>query len=120
MKYFFTIICAAALILFAQGFLVSSAQAQLEEPPGGVEIPDGPAKGSDLVDIVDRVTNWIFIILLLSATVFIIIAAFQFLSGGGNPNDTSEARRKLLFGVIAIVVGSFAKAIPIVLRSIVG
>jgi len=120
MKYLFTICCVIILVLFAQGFIASPVEASshLELPPE--IIPPGPGSGSELIDIVEGVTNWVFIILLLTATVFIILAAFQYVTQGGDPNAVGEARRKLLYAVIAVVVGTLAKAIPLAVRSIIG
>jgi len=124
MKYFFTIICVAVLVLLAQGMIVgfvgASSHLILERPPGGEAIPDGPESGSALVVIVQNVTNWVFIALLLTASIFIIFAAFQYLTGGGDPTAVSEARRKLMYAAIAVVVGTLAKAIPLAVRSIAG
>jgi len=117
---FFTICFAVILVLSVQGILVNPVYAQLnlEEPPEG--IPEGPTSGSNLIEIVENTTNWIFLALLFTATVFIVLAGFQFVTGGGDPNAVSEARRKILYATVAVVVGALAKAIPLAVRSIVG
>jgi len=120
MKYFFTICCVLTVVLLAQGFIMSSVEAAshfvLEKPLEG--IPDGPTTGSELIDIVSNATNWVFIALLLTATVFIIFATFQYVTGGGDPNTVSEARRKLIYAAVAVVVAALAKAIPLAVQSI--
>jgi len=119
MKLLITV-CTIAFLLLAQGFLVSSAQAEPEKPPGDAEIPDGPASGSALVDTVELATDWVFIGLLITASIYIVLAGFQFVTGGGDPTAVSEARRKLLYAAVAVVVGALARGIPLAVRSIVG
>ena len=64
--------------------------------------------------------NWIFVVLLLTAVVFILIAAFQFVTGGGDPAQVSQARQKVLWAAVGVVLAVGARAIPEVVRSILG
>ena len=89
-----------------------------EAPPEA--IPPGPQSGGDFINIVENITDWLFIGLLLLAVVFVILAARQFITGGGDPSSISEARMKLVWVVVAIIVATLAKAIPVVVRSIIG
>ena len=86
----------------------------------GTGLPPGPQTGSGLLLTIEAITDWLFVIFLLVATIFIILAAFQFLTGGGDASKVSEARQKLLYAVIAVIVASFAKGVPVVIRAIVG
>ena len=90
-----------------------------EHPPGG-GIPQGPQTGSELLITLNSITNWLFIALLIFAVIFIVLAAFQFLTGGGEPQQIAEARRKLIYAAIAIIVGSLARGIPAAISNIVG
>jgi len=76
--------------------------------------------GSALVDTIQGIADWIFIILLITAVIFIVLAGFQFVVNGGDATAVSEARRKLLYAAIGIIVGTLAKAIPLAIRSITG
>ena len=84
------------------------------------KIPDGPQKGDDLKNTIVGLIDWLFVALLLAATIFIVLAAFQFATGGGDATKVSEARQKLLYAIIAVVVAAFAKGIPVVIKAIVG
>jgi len=76
--------------------------------------------GEDLVETIEGIADWIFIALLVASVIFIVLAAFQFITSGGDPNAVGEARRKLLYAAIGIVVGTLAKAIPLAIRNITG
>jgi len=75
-------------------------------------IPEGPQTGSEFISTVEGITNWVFVILLVFAVVFILLAAFQFLSGGGDPQAVAQARQKLIWAAVGIVVALLARGIP--------
>jgi hypothetical protein len=58
-----------------------------------------------IISILKRFVSWIFTVLLIVAVIFIIIAAFKYLTGGGDPKAVGDASRALLFAAIAIGVG---------------
>ena len=78
--------------------------------------PAGPYQGEvDILKVLNTIINWVFAIFLAIAVLFIILAAFQFLTAGGNSEKVSEARDKLLYAAIGIAVAMLSKAIvPIV------
>ena len=111
-----------SVVILTVGGLTSSALADHggEDVPVDERIPEGPQKGADLKNTIVSLIDWLFIILLLTAVIFIVLAAFQFVTGGGDPTKVSEARQKLLYAIIAIIVALFAKSIPMVIIKIVG
>ncbi len=66
------------------------------------------------------VTNWIFTIMLIAAVIMILLAAFQFITGGGDEKNITEARQKILYAAVGIVIALLAKAVPILLKNILG
>ena len=91
----------------------------IEAVVAGKELGKGPQKGSELLAVLNALIDWLFVLLLITATIFIILAAFQFITGGGDATKVSEARQKLLYAIIAVVVAAFAKGIPVVIKAIV-
>ncbi len=66
------------------------------------------------------ITNWLFYFLILLAVIFIIWAAFKYLTAAGDPEKVKSASHALLYAAIAIVVGILAKAVPSLVGSIIG
>ena len=66
------------------------------------------------------ITNWLFYFLILLAVIFIIVAAFKYLTAAGDPEKVKSASHELLYAAIAIVVGILAKATPSLVGSIIG
>ena len=60
-------------------------------------IPEGPQTGGDFILVVEGITDWLFVILLVIAVVFIVLAGFQFIVGGGDPQAVAQARQKLIW-----------------------
>jgi hypothetical protein len=67
-----------------------------------------------------NITNWLFYFLIILAVVFIIIAAFKYLTAAGSDEKVTSASHMLLYAVIAIIVGIIAKAVPGLVGSIMG
>ena len=94
---------------------------------GGIEpvpakfgvVPRGPQSGSELIDLVEGITDWVFVILLVVAVIFILLAALQFISSGGDATQRTEAKDKLLWAAVGIVVALLSRGIPFVIRNVV-
>lgn len=67
-----------------------------------------------------NITNWLFYFLIILAVIFIIVAAFKYLTAAGEPDKVKEASHMLLYAVIAIIVGIVAKAVPGLVGSFMG
>jgi hypothetical protein len=68
--------------------------------------------------VADRAVNVAFTALLIAASLFIMVAAFQFLTGGGNPEAISGARDKLIWAAAGIGVALFAKGAATILENV--
>jgi len=67
----------------------------------------------DVLQALDRTTNWLFVILLIVAAIFIIIAGYFFITAQGDPENIKKARNMVLYGVIGAMVGFLAKGLVI-------
>jgi len=98
--------------LLALPLLVAAQPDRLEDTlPGGA---------SDVVDLIDTLTNWFFTILLVLAVLVIIMAAFRYLTSAGDATKVSGAHKMLIYAVIALVVAFLAKGIVYVVAQLVG
>ncbi len=84
------------------------------------EIPETITTPQDIIDIIDTVANWFFAILLAVAVVFILIAAYQFLTSGGDPARVGAARQSLLYAIIGIAIAFLARGIVMLVRFVLG
>ena len=68
-----------------------------------VEVPTiGP------LDALKNIRNWLFTFLLIVAVIFFILAAYDFVTAGGNTEKVESARQKVIYGVIGLIVAIMA------------
>ena len=71
-----------------------------------------------LDDAVGKIVNPIFLILVAISTVFIIYAAYTFVTSGGDPGKTETARATLIYAIIGIIVAFLALALYNILKAL--
>jgi cellulose synthase/poly-beta-1,6-N-acetylglucosamine synthase-like glycosyltransferase len=73
-----------------------------------------------LLNAVYTVTFWIFIGLMAISALMIILGAFTFVTSGGSPDKTTQARNYIIFAAIGIAVALFSRAVPSLVKLVVG
>ncbi len=84
------------------------------------QLPPGPQTGNALITTIDIVTNWVFAIFTVIAVIMVLLAALQFITAGGDAAKVGEARQKLIWAAVGILIALLAKGIVPVLRAILG
>jgi len=67
-----------------------------------------------------NVTDWIFVILVGVASIFVIIGAMNLLMSAGDTTKVSSGRNYIMYAAIGLIVGFLAKAIPAIVKLAVG
>lgn len=104
----------AVASLFTLPF-VGLAQVIPQNPISGV-----PETGQGLLDLIQKIATWIAIIFFAIAVIFIILAAFGYLTSGGDPEKVGSAKNKIVFAIVAIIVAALAFAVPRLIFNILG
>lgn len=63
---------------------------------------------------------WAFYFLIVLAIIFVVIAAFKYLTAGGEAEKVKSAGATLLYAAVAIGVALLAKAIPLIVGNFLG
>jgi len=101
------------IIISASTFLLPLvAFAQVTAPPPGVRNING------VINIFNVAINWLFTILLIFAVLVIILAAFQYLTAGGDEEAVKKANKKILMAVVAIAVAFLARGVVYVVAQL--
>jgi hypothetical protein len=66
------------------------------------------------------IVGWLFTFLVVLTIVFAFIAAFKYLTAGGDPEKVKSASSMLIYAAIAIIVALFARALPYFVSSLFG
>ena len=116
------------------GVLLAFAAPALAQIPNSCTmrhtIVDCPAKGADasmdtqgmccLLNTIYSITNWVFMLLIAVAMLFVVLGAFNFVTAGGNAEQTQVARNYIMYAAIGLAIGLLAKAVPSIVRMMVG
>jgi len=73
-----------------------------------------------VVNVLLNIADWIFIIFLVIASIFIIFAALQFVTSGGNPDAASQARIKVIYSIVGITVAFLARGLHVLVANVLG
>lgn len=127
-----TILSILAASAFALTLAFSPLAASAATPTGDPNCPAGsppelhcPSSGalsngaSDVVTLVKTITNWLFTFLLLLAVMFFIIAGYKYLTSGGG-EEVGSAHKMVIYGAVAVAVGTLAQGIVYVVQKLVG
>lgn len=107
MKKFTLALLAFVMVFSFAGVAVVGAQVF---DSGGQEVPD--LSEVQLFTLFGTIANWVFTILVVLSVFMILMAAFQFVTGGDNPEEISKARQKIIWAAVGIVIALLARAIP--------
>ena len=103
--------------------LMASAQnIPVPTPPvNPTTIPQGNITSiQSVLNTVCVVFDWAFYFLVALAVIFIIVAAFKYLTAAGDPEKVKGAGSTLLYAAIAVGVALLARAIPLIVASFLG
>ena len=82
------------------------------------ELPEGPQTAGAVLGVIESIANWTFAIFLAISVVYLVWGAFEFVTGEGNPEKVSSAKKRLLYAVIGMALAFLANGVDDVLRSI--
>lgn len=64
------------------------------------------------------IAAWMFTFLIVLAVVFVLVAAFKYLTAAGDPEKVKSAGSTLIYAAVAIVVALFARGLPLIVGSL--
>jgi hypothetical protein len=70
--------------------------------------------------VMETIVNWLFTILLTVAALFIIIAAYYFVTASGNPETVSKARNFVLWALVGVAIAIASRGLVSLVGKITG
>src|SRR4030042_6764198 len=74
----------------------------------------------ELVDILNRIGNLIFTILLVIAFIFLVVAGMNFITSSGDPAKTEKARTMLMYCLAGVAVALLARGAIALVQNLFG
>ena len=103
-----------SLISLAVGLIPFLALAQSDIVP--VTVPPNVGLGR----LIDSILNFFFGLFLAIAALFIIYAAYLYLTSGGDAEKLTTAKNVIIYAVVAIIVAFISRTIVAVVRNVLG
>lgn len=107
-------------IVLGMAILPLLAAAQGTGITGAVQTPNVGFTFTQLVKVLNTVVSWIFTVFLIVAVIFVIIAAFSYLTSGGDPEKIKTASKQLVFAAVAIAVALLSVSIRFIVQDLLG
>lgn len=98
------------------------ASAQIQQPPTGAA-PQPYTNINQITGasgILCTIINWMFWALIVLTIIFVLVAAFKYLTAAGDAEKVKSAGNTLLYAAIAVVIALIAKGVPYIIASFIG
>jgi len=83
-------------------------------------IANDPARLSDVVGIIRNIISILAPAAAIAFFIVILVGGYQFLTSGGDPKATGQARNTLTYGIIGVILVVAAWLILTVIKNITG
>lgn len=103
-------------ILAIFGLLIGN-MAMAVNIPGIPEIGGRTGNVSGLVSIFADIVKWIYTIFFIVAVMFVIFAAFTYLTAGGDAEKVGNAKTQIIYAAVAIIVALLAVSLESIVRN---
>jgi uncharacterized membrane protein len=102
-------------------FAPLAAFAQIQQGPGAQQLPNAPIQTlTGVTGFICYGLSWAFTFLIIFTVVFVMIAAWKYLTAGGDAKKAGEANQMILYAAIAVALAIFAKGLPSIVSSFLG
>ncbi len=64
--------------------------------------------------------GWLFYLLIILVIFFVLLAAYKYLTAGGDPEKVKTASNVLIFAAIAVVIALLARGLPLIITTLFG
>ncbi|MDP1538422.1 MAG: hypothetical protein Q8M00_00105 [bacterium] len=78
-----------------------------------------PPATVDIMATLDGIVDWVFGILVIFAAIMLVWAGFSFITAGGDATKLGEARQKILYALIGIIVAFASRGLIAFVQTLV-
>ena len=107
-------VAATAGVLALTLLPVLSLAQSLPTPPTGTDSPIRDVSG--VYGVLNGVLRFMYVVFFIVAAIFIVLAAFQYLTAGGDEEKVGKAKNMLIYAIVAIAVALIATGVSSIVR----
>jgi len=120
MKSLKTRIAVSSLLVSSMVLLSGvTVLAQVITPPPPAPSPIQGLNATALFRILGYVVGWIYIVFFVIAIVLILLAAFTYLTSGGDPAKVTSAKNQLIYAAVAVAIAILSYSFVSIVNSLV-
>jgi heme/copper-type cytochrome/quinol oxidase subunit 2 len=98
-----------AVSAIAPGTIPEAGELGIQESP--IETAGG------LLSVIADVVRWVYILFFIVAVMFILFAAFNYLTAGGEAEKIKTSHRQIIYAIIAIAVALLAVGVTAIIQN---
>lgn len=72
----------------------------------------------DVLRVLNRVVDWMFTFLLITAVILVMLAAYNYLFAAGDQDKIKKAHLMITYAAVAIAVGLLARSVEFIVRGL--
>lgn len=73
-----------------------------------------------LINTINTVVDWIFLVLIVVVVIFVLMGAISILTAAGDPEKVSKGRDYILYAAIGLLLAFLARAVPSIVKAVMG
>ena len=73
-----------------------------------------------IINTIQTVVDWVFTFLVVLTILFVILGAYEIITSAGSPEKITSGRNHILYAAIGLIVAFIARAVPTLVKSIMG
>ena len=86
-------------------------------PVPGTDVPDSPIKSPEgLLDVIASVVKWTYAIFFIITVMFVLFAAFNYLTGGDEPEKIKSSHKQIMYAAIAVAIALLAVGFSLIIK----
>ena len=89
-------------------------------PPLSILPGGGPQTVDDVFEKFNRIVGYFFIGIIIIASLYILYAAYLYLTSEGSDDKVESARKALTYAIVGVVVAFSVRAIMAIVKSFLG
>ncbi len=74
---------------------------------------------TDVKTVIDNIVGWVFALFFALAAFYILMAAYDYLTAGGDSKKIDSAKTKIIYAAVGIAVALIARSITVVIENFI-